>query len=410
MEADLHKNDVGKCGLKVLHITTIDTGGAYKGALRLHESMQMQGVDSQIMVRTRLYPDSPVLEAFHNPIGALISKGKNGINKLFARGEIASDRLGTDLSEREAVLRADIIVLHWVNSFLSLKEIEKLAKSGKRIVWVMHDMWLFTGGCHVDKYCGRYCEQCGLCPYLGAKQKDDLSHRNFLAKVRTIGKTNITVAGPSRWIVEQAGKSEILAGKKILYMPNVLNTDLYCPIEDRESLRGKYDIPKDKKVILFGAADNGTENDNKGFRYLREAVTCLPADQYLLLIFGNAGENLGLPKELEVIKTGYVESERKLIDLYRIADVLVNPSNQESFGYTVCEAMACGTPAVGFPIGGIREQIGHKANGYLAAYRDAGDLAKGIEYCIENRQKLGRNARETALQYSYEKAWFREIL
>ena len=396
--------------MKVLHITTIDTGGAYKGALRLHESMIMHGIDSRILVRTRLHPGSPVLTAFHSPVGAFISKGKNGINKLFADGEITDDRLGTDLSGRDEVLQADIIILHWINSFLSLKDIEKLGKLGKRIVWIMHDMWLFTGGCHVDRYCGRYCEQCGLCPYLGAQREDDLSRRNFLRKTQTIAKLDITVTGPSRWIVEQAEKSAVLAGKKILHMPNVLNTDLHCPGEDRDSLKGKYGITKDKKVILFGAADNGTDNENKGFRYLREAVSYLPADQYLLLVFGNAGENLGLPETLEVVKNGYVESEEKLIDLYRMADVLVNPSNQESFGYTVCEAMACGTPAVGFPIGGIKEQIEHKVNGYLAAYQDAEDLAKGIEYCAENRDTLGKNARETALQHSYEKAWFREIL
>lgn len=399
-----------KSGLKVLHITTIDTGGAYKGALRLHESMIVRGIDSRILVRTKLHSDSPVLTTFHNPVGAFISKGKNGINKLFASGEIASDRLGTDLSGRKEILQADIIILHWVNSFLSLKDIEKLGKLRKRIIWVMHDMWLFTGGCHVDRYCGRYCKQCGLCPYLGAQREDDLSRRNFLAKEQTLGKLDITVTGPSRWIVDQAEKSAVLDGKKILHMPNVLNTDLYCPIEDRDSLRAKYGISKDKKVILFGAADSGTDNENKGFRYLREAVSHLSADKYLLLIFGNAGENLGLPERLEAVKTGYVESEVKLIDLYRMADVLVNPSNQESFGYTVCEAMACGTPAVGFPIGGIKEQIEHKVNGYLAAYQDAEDLARGIEHCVENRDTLGKNARETAQQYSYEKARFRGIL
>ena len=89
-------------------------------------------------------------------------------------------------------------------------------------------------------------------------------------------------------------------------------------------------------------------------------------------------------------------------ELYNAADVLVNPSSQESFGYTVCEAMACGTPAVGFPIGGIKEQIAHKENGYLARYHDPEDLAEGIKYCIEYRDALGVKAYQAAQGYSYK--------
>ena len=96
--------------------------------------------------------------------------------------------------------------------------------------------------------------------------------------------------------------------------------------------------------------------------------------------------------------------------MYNLADVLVNPSSQESFGYTVCEAMACGTPAVGFPIGGIKEQIIHKVNGYLAKYHDAEDLARGIEFCCENTVELGKAACQAAQQYSYSKAWYQGVI
>lgn len=387
--------------MRVLHITTIDTGGAYKAAHRLHESLRLQGIESTVLVRTRLNPVSEVEEAFNHPVQALISKGKNVVNMFYAKGEIAFDRFGTDLSRHPLVREASVLVLHWINSFLAYKDIEELGKLGKPLFWIMHDMWLFTGGCHVDGYCGRYAAGCGSCPLIPGEAEADLSRRNYLMKTELLKKLKVTVIGPSKWIVVQAGRSDILRGKRIVHIANALDTELFAPAMDREKLREKYGIRQDKKVILFGAADNGTENENKGFRFLRDAVRYLNAEQYVLLVVGNAAQNLGLPDKLEVMRTGYVSQEKEMAELYNVADVLVNPSSQESFGYTVCEAMACGTPAVGFPIGGIKEQISHKENGYLAKYHDAKDLAAGIRYCVEHREILGGSAHQSAQKYSY---------
>lgn len=396
--------------MRILHITTIDTGGAYKAAYRLHESMVCHGIDSRIMVRTKLDPDGEAVEVFRTPVGVVLSKGRNGLNKLCSNGTIVNDRFGTDISRHPLVREADILFLHWVNSFLSCKNIMQLGKLGKTIVWCMHDMWLFTGGCHVDGYCGRYDVGCGRCPLIVSEKENDLSRKNFLDKENMMKQLEITVTGPSRWIVEQALKSRILSGEKVHYMPNVLDTTFYKPVKDKEELRKRYGINGQKKIILFGAADNGTGNENKGFRYLREAFRYLPVEKYSLMIFGNTESELKLPDKLEVVKMGYISEESKLVELYNLADVLVNPSSQESFGYTVCEAMSCGTPAVGFPIGGIKEQITHKVNGYLAKYHDAEDLARGIEFCCENLLNLGKAACQAAQQYSYSKTWYQGVI
>ena len=93
--------------MKVLHITTIDTGGAYKAAYRLHKSLQLQEVESEILVRTKLNQESEVKEAFGNPVGAFVSNGKNAINMLFSKGEITFDRFGTDLARHPLAWEAD---------------------------------------------------------------------------------------------------------------------------------------------------------------------------------------------------------------------------------------------------------------------------------------------------------------
>ncbi len=391
--------------MKILHITTIDIGGAYQAAARLNSCMKQMGLQSSILVRTKTQENSQVISAFHSRMQELVSKIKNGINLLFAQKDIAKDVLGTDVSMLSGIKEADVIILHWVNSFLTMKEVEKLSRLGKPIIWIMHDMWLFTGGCHVDGYCGRYHIGCGKCPYLGCKKEKDLTYKNCVQKRDSLLNLPIYYCGPSEWIVRCAAESFVLKNQNIQWLPNTIDTKKFLPLYQKENLKEQYGITVDEKVVLFGAADAGTENENKGFRYLREALWKIPEEyrkQIVLVVFGNTGKELNLPKQCRIIKTGFITEEEKLAEIYNMADVFVNPSSQESFGYTVCEAMACGVPVAAFPIGGIKEQITHKQNGYLADFRNAEDLANGIMYCLENTEELGKKARESALKYSYE--------
>lgn len=203
--------------------------------------------------------------------------------------------------------------------------------------------------------------------------------------------------------MECAQRSPILSGKQITVLPNTLNTKLFMPMYEREKIQKKYGIDSEKKLILFGAADEGTENTVKGFSFLLDSLNKLSSDEYALAIFGRTGKKNSELQRFQVHYFGYVKEEKKLQEIYNAADVFVNPSLQESFGYTVCEAMACGTPVVAFDIGGNKDQIIHKENGYLAAYKDSNDLAEGIIYCAENTAKLGEAAHRSAQKYSYEK-------
>lgn len=390
--------------MKVLHVTTIDVGGAYKAALRLHEGLMRLGVQSGILLRTKRNKENAGEEVFSNKLSAIISKAKNAWNLIWADGEITRDVLGTDISRNTQVQEADVIILHWINSFLTVRELKQLAALQKPILWFLHDMWPFTGGCHYDGYCGSYENGCGNCPFVSRRGDNDISRRNFADKEALMRCMDAVIAGPSSWIVECAKNSGIFAGKKVIYLPNMLDTEVFFPIEDKAYLRRKYGIENGRKVILFGAADAGTENKTKGFSFLCEALEKLPRDKYQLAVFGNAGGNLNLPVGFDVTLLGFISEEQRLAEIYNLADVLVNPSKQEAFGYTACEAMACGTPVTAFPVGGLKEQIVHLENGYLAEFQSAEDIARGIIYCAENRECLGVQARKGALRYSYKSA------
>ena len=94
-----------------------------------------------------------------------------------------------------------------------------------------------------------------------------------------------------------------------------------------------------------------------------------------------------------------------MIDLYNAVDLFVIPSMEDNLPNTIMEAMACGTPCVGFDVGGIPEMIDHRQNGYVAEYKNADDLANGIRWILEEADPeiLSTNARKKVEQsYSEE--------
>lgn len=370
--------------MKVVHLSTTDYGGAYKAAERISKSMKSVGVDSKVLVRTKTRADTIGIEIINSPTKKLISKTKNVCNLMLSESEVISDYFGTDVINNPYVCEADVIFLHWVNSFVAYKGVEKMLRAGKRIVWVMHDMWLFTGGCHIDQFCGGYESGCKDCPRIKKKR---ISKNNYMRKAEMLSEGNIILVGPSNWLVECAKKSKITRQKNIFKIPNPVDRTIFYPMNCREKLRKKFHIPSNKKVILFGAMKSN-EDKNKGFQVLVNALKEMSDERYVVVIFGNSTK-VGIQKlSMEIISIGMIEDENRLSELYNCADVFVAPSLQESFGYTVSEALSCGVPVVAYDTTGIKDQIQHKKNGYLVPVNENKGIKKGIEWCVDNKEKI----------------------
>jgi glycosyltransferase involved in cell wall biosynthesis len=129
----------------------------------------------------------------------------------------------------------------------------------------------------------------------------------------------------------------------------------------------------------------------KGLKYLDRAVEILRQR-------GEKAEVLALGRDIP-----YISDPHEMAALYARVACFVTPSLQDNLPNTIMEAMACGTPCVGFNVGGIPEMIDHRVNGYVARYRDAADLAEGISYVLANRKELGEAARKKVAEaYSEE--------
>jgi glycosyltransferase involved in cell wall biosynthesis len=100
--------------------------------------------------------------------------------------------------------------------------------------------------------------------------------------------------------------------------------------------------------------------------------------------------------DVPLISLGFVNDARRHALVYSAADLYVMPSLEEAFGQTGLEAMACGTPVVGFDTGGMPDFIRPNYTGLLAKVGDAGDLARRMQTPIDQprlRRQLGENAR-----------------
>lgn len=305
-------------------------------------------------------------------------------------------RYGEDVTRTAPFCEADVVHLHWVQQgFLSLSAIESIAKSGKRVVWTMHDAWCATGICHLTLACERYKHACGQCQYLRSASENDLSAKVWRQKMRLYAGSGIEFVTCSEWLRGVAKASALLRGESVTAIPNPLDTTFYTPGPQAEARR-ELGLPLGKRLILFVA--QSVANPYKGARYLVEAMPRLTTTDAVLVTVGSGGAEIArqLPG-IEVVQLGYVSSPETMRSAYRAADVLVLPSLSENLPNTIMEAMACGTPAVAFSVGGIPEMIAHQATGYVARYRDSLDLAAGLDRILSRPGEMAVECRRRAV-------------
>lgn len=393
--------------MKVLHLSTSDIdGGAARAAYRLHRGLQNLSVNSQILVQEK-YSDDRHVFAPKTRLSQGIARAKLTLDalplKLYQQRQdalLSLQWLPDRVVQNTAAIAPDIINLHWING--AFVQIETLSKFRCPLVWTLHDMWAFTGGCHYSGECDRYTTSCGYCPQLHSSKDRDLSRWVWHRKSKAWKQLNLTIVTPSQWLAECARTSSLFQSARIKVIPNGLDTRRYRPI-NRCLARELLHLPQDKHLILFGSM-SGTSDQRKGFHLLQPALQQLSrtewSKQLALIVFGEAAE---IPPELgfEIHYLGKLSDDLSLALTYAAAAAFVAPSVQDNLPNTVMESLACGTPCVAFNIGGMGDLIEHQQNGYLARPYAIDDLARGIVWVLENQnrhQALSKRAREKVEQ------------
>lgn len=393
--------------MQVLNITTSDTGGgAGKAAYRLHQGLRSLDIDSQMLVQHKASDDLTVFSE-SSKVGKLLAKARPTINTLplhiyrerdntFFSPQILPSNIHCKINN----LDSDIVNLHWIcDGFIAINSLKQIQKP---LVWTLHDMWAFTGGCHYSGGCDQYVKSCGTCRQLQSNYAWDLSRWVWWEKCRGWKNLNLTIVTPSQWLASCARNSSLFKDKRVEIIPNGLDEKIYKPIVTTLA-REILNLPQDKKLILF-AAMKADSDKRKGFELLIQILEKLKSSQnkhdFELLIFGASYSDKSFYSPLKKNYCGTFYDEISMALAYSASDIFIAPSLEDNLPNTVMEALACGTPCVAFEIGGMSDMIEHKHNGYLAKSFDTDQFAYGIRWILEDSdryQRLCDRARQKVL-------------
>lgn len=387
--------------MKIAILSTLDLkGGAAKAAFRLYRGLNETDIDSSMFVLNKKSTENKIIgNSFF--VGRIILFVKKIIDYLplikYTRWNKEIFSVGlvpTRMIKKINNFSPDIVHMHWVNS--GFINIEGVSNFKAPIVWTLHDMWVFTGGCHYDDNCERYTGSCGSCPMLGSNDDMDLSYNILKRKEISWFNLNICFVAPSNWLADCARRSSLLKNRIIRVIPNGLDFEIFKPI-DKTTARRELNLPIDKKIVLFGAAQVDKDK-RKGYGLFLKSLDFLNSNDIELLVIGKINDdNSDNINNFKVHYLGEINNESLLVKVYSAADVLAIPSLQENLSNMVVEAMACNIPVVAFDIGGMPDMIKHKVTGWLAKAFEPSSLAAGINWSLNNSDYFSDTIRGAAM-------------
>ncbi len=375
---------------------------------RLHTGLRSLGIDSRMLVQYKTGQDSTVICSANGLVNRWRARYENMDHlplRLYRDRERVMMSLGwlsNDIARQVEAQKPDLIHLHWINA--GFVPVKALSQFHRPLVWRFADFWPFTGGCHYPKSCLRFQGSCGSCPMLLSRREWDVTRWTWNRKKKSWAGIDITGVTASRWLADCAASSSLFADRRMKVIPPGLNTTIYKPLDQRWA-RIATNLPLDKKIIMMGAWMSTTDK-RKGLHLLQPTLRKLASNGWKekaqLVVFGASEPDDPPGFGMSVRYLGYVTDDVSLALYYSAADVFVAPSTQESFGQTLAEALACGTPCVAFHVSGIPEVVDHNRTGYLAKPFDTDDLAHGIEWILEDadrRHWLSVEARKRAEEH-----------
>jgi glycosyltransferase involved in cell wall biosynthesis len=394
--------------MNVIHLSTNDiSGGAARSAYRIHSGLRSLGINSSMLVRSRRSDDEFVAEV--QPPQTLWGRARQRlrqerIQRAFGRYRsslkpgfelFSDDRSAWGGGLLDQIPPASILQLHWIARFVDLGIALPRLCARSPVVWTLHDMNALTGGCHYDLGCGRYQQSCGRCPELGSRVEHDLSRKIWKRKragYDRIAAGRLHLVTPSHWLRDHVRSSSLAAPFPVSVIPYGLDLDVFT-VHDRTIARDLLGLPRRARVVLFVA--EVMYNARKGFSLLRDALQGLAgAEAPILLSLGHGRPVVGGARAMHL---GSVDNDRFLSIVYSAADLFVIPSLDDNLPNTVLESMACGTPAVGFAVGGIPEMIRPGETGWLAEPGDVAGLRNAILSALGDdtaRAAMGKACRD----------------
>lgn len=343
------------------------------------------------------------------PVGGKWSTAVHGVlTRAFDRHGLGSAAATRAFVRRLKEIKPDIVHIHNIHGYFLNYPVffDYLAKSDVKVIWTVHDCWLYTGHCYyysaID--CQRWRSGCGSCPQRGAFPRSlviDRSRRNFLDKERwftSVPRDRMVIVPVSEWMRGEMASS-FLKDYNFQVIHNGIDTTVFKPSAGG-GMRSRLGIAPGQKIILGLASVWSAE---KGLDDFIRLSAWLRPDETLVLVGIDEKTARRLPPQVKWIRR--TENIAMLAELYSEATAFVNPTYQDNYPTVNLESIACGTPVVTYRTGGSIESITPAtgriveqgdAEGLLASVREIAQLGKESftgpcrDYALANFRKEDR--------------------
>jgi len=319
----------------------------------------------------------------------------------------------------------DIIHCHNLNGrFFDLRALASLSASIPTVL-TLHDAWALSGLCGHSLDCERWVSGCGECPHmktLYSEVRADMSAVNWRLKRDIFARCRLSVAAPSRWLMEKVDRSileQAIVRKKVI--PHGVDLEVFSP-GDISAARAIWDIPRDALVVL-AVGTMITKNRWKDYptaaaAFVRASERLVPRRSVLVCLGESRPAERRGGAEIRFIAP---QTDRaRIAELYRACDVYLHAALADNFPTAILEAFACGKPVVATAVGGIPEEVDDGKTGFLCPLRDEAAMGEALVRLLTDnrlREAFGRNAREEAQRrFDQERLvddylrWYREII
>lgn len=287
------------------------------------------------------------------PVGGMIDVYEHYVeHRIFDNEGLASRGSTGKLVKEIKRIQPDLVHLHnihdhWLNYRILF---EFLNHTDIKVVWTFHDFWPITGHCthFVQADCSQFMTECVECPYTKGHLLPLVKQtkRNFnLKKQLFTANQNLHIVSVSDWVGKNIAKS-FLRDKDLRVIHNGVDTEVFKPtsleILNPSNYSNFLNSIDDKFVIM--AVSSQWKSGSKGLDDYKAMADMLKDNEVIVLV--------GVPEEISkdfpknIIGIQRTNNQQELAALYTRADVVCSFSSAETFGLTIVEGYACGTPAV----------------------------------------------------------------
>lgn len=402
---------------QVHHFCTYPHGGAATAAIRLHSALLEQGTTSSFYytLSNRSPPDQPPLVQLtyasprQIPLWSMVRQRlrRAHVREIYRLYREHLERRPPHLETFSMAEQPEqthlpamftdqsVIHLHWIAYLADYPSFFGSLPPRAPIIWTLHDMNPFTGGCHFSGGCDRYVVGCGNCPQVVQPRPDDVSRHSWAIKQRAWRQRQIHVVAPSRWMVRLAQQSPIWPAETAFSVIRYgIDVHRFHPV-DKPTARARLGISPEATVMGFVA--DQLANPRKGAEFLWQALAARDDSQQLELLTMGAGDiPISLPGIGRTHTLGFISDPDQQALAYSACDFVVIPSVEDNQPQVAVEALACGTPVIGFDSGGLSEFVLDGIHGLIVPVAQVTELTRAIAWMTshpDQRIVMGQRGR-----------------